>query len=81
VTLTFDLVTPKSIGVFYPIWAIILNIVGQMEVKLYSGNQITNGWTEGQNTPAYHFVRINSGHLKLKDNLPTKFEVTKPVHY
>jgi hypothetical protein len=24
VIVTFDLVTPKSIGVFYPIWAIIL---------------------------------------------------------
>jgi hypothetical protein len=33
----------------------------------------------GVNTPAYHFVRINSGHLELKDNLPAKSEVTKPV--
>jgi hypothetical protein len=24
VTLTFDLVTPKSIGVFYPVWTIIV---------------------------------------------------------
>jgi hypothetical protein len=31
------------------------------------------------NTPAYHFVRINSDHLELKDMLPAKSEVTKPV--
>jgi hypothetical protein len=41
VTLTFDFVTPKSIGVFHRIWIIILwslKIVGQMELKLCSGN-------------------------------------------
>jgi hypothetical protein len=41
VTLTFDLVTQKSIGVFYLIWTIILlslNNVGQMELKLCCGN-------------------------------------------
>jgi hypothetical protein len=49
VTLTFDLVTPKSIGVFYPILATILwslNIVGQMELKLCSGNQIADERTD-----------------------------------
>jgi hypothetical protein len=38
-TLTFDLVTLKSIGVFYLIWTIILrslNIVGQKDLKLFS---------------------------------------------
>jgi hypothetical protein len=29
---------------------------------------------------AYHFVRINSGHLELKDNLTAKSEGSKPVH-
>jgi hypothetical protein len=28
----------------------------------------------------YHFVRINSGHLELKDNLTAKSEAGKPVH-
>jgi hypothetical protein len=49
VTLTFYPLTPKSIGVFYPIWTIILwslNIVGQMELKLCFGNQIANRWTD-----------------------------------
>jgi hypothetical protein len=40
VKVTFDLVTPKAIGVFYPIWTIIplsLNIVGiVMLQKLFS---------------------------------------------
>jgi hypothetical protein len=46
-------VTPKSIGVFYPIWTIILslNTVGQMELKLCSGNQIANGRTADGRTP------------------------------
>jgi hypothetical protein len=34
----------------------------------------------GVNTPAYHFVRVNSGHLELKDNLSAISDVTKPVH-
>jgi hypothetical protein len=44
VTLTFHLVTPKPIGVFYPIWTIILwslNTVGQMGLKLCSGFKVT----------------------------------------
>ena len=27
-----------------------------------------------RDTPAYRFVRINSGHFELKDNLPAKSE-------
>jgi hypothetical protein len=39
-------------------------------------------WTasHGVNTPEYQFVRINSSHLELKDNLPDKFEGNKPVY-
>jgi len=56
VTLTFDLLTPKSIGVFYLIRAITLwslNALGQRVLKLLSGN-------------GFH----SSGHFDL-DLLPT----------
>jgi hypothetical protein len=60
VTLTLDLVTPKSKGVFCPIWTIILwslNTVGQMELKLCSGYHIANGRTD-RRTDARGYIII-----------------------
>ena len=53
VTLTFDLLTPKSIGVFYSIRAITLwslKALGQRVLELLSGNEVwqTDRRTDGQ---------------------------------
>ena len=53
VTLTFDLLTPKSIGFFYSIKAITLwslNALVQTVLQLLRGNQVwqTDRWTDGQ---------------------------------
>jgi hypothetical protein len=51
------------------------------EYKLVPFNKKNkNCHCHGVKTPAYHFVKINSCHLELKNNLPAKSEVTKSVH-
>jgi hypothetical protein len=75
-TLTFDLVTPKSIGVLYPIWTFILwslNIVGQLELKLCSGNCFRyQGNSDLDLWPCD--PKIINGLLPNMDNYPMKFE-------
>jgi hypothetical protein len=77
-TLTFDLMTTKSIGVFYPIWTIILwklNILGQMELKLCSGNCFQ---CQGNSDLWLWDPKIKRGLLPNMDNHPIKFEYCWP---
>jgi hypothetical protein len=79
-TLTFDLVTPKSKGVFQRIWTIILwsmNSVVQMEFQLCSGNcfQFLSN-SELDLWPCD--PKINFGLLPNMDNHPMKFEYCGP---
>ena len=76
VTLTFDLLTPKSIGVFYSIRAITLwslKALGQRVLELLSGNGFySSGHCDLDLWPTD--PKINKGLLLNKGYHPVKFE-------
>ena len=73
-TLSFDLLTWKSIGIFYLYWTIYppsLKLVGQSIVELSVAQGI-----EDQHDLWPTDLNINRDHLLIKDYLPTKFEAS-----
>jgi hypothetical protein len=83
VTLTFDPLTPKSIGVIYWAWPMYLQSLrtkGLWIVKLLIGNRF---YLQGQCDPELwpHNPIINRAHLLAKTNVPTKIEGQGPKSY
>jgi len=93
VTLTFDLVTWKSIGVICESWSMYLwsfMILGVSVLELSSGNHFTiSGHRDLDLWPSD--LEINRGHLRVMINLPMKFHdprrmrswviIRKPFYY
>ena len=80
VTLTFDLVTWKSIGVICQSWSMYLwsfMILGISVLELSSGNHFTiSGHRDLDLWPSD--LKINRGHLLVMINVPMKFHDPRP---
>ena len=77
ITLTFDLLTWKSIGIIYLSWIIYqpsLKLVGQSIVELSVAQGIGD---QHDLWPWPTDLNINRDHLLVKDYLPTKFEAAE----
>ena len=81
-TLTFDLVTPKTIGVFYTLWPTSLPSLvnlGQSVVKIWRGNGFyIKGRRDLDLWPSDR--KIKRGLLHILTNLPTKFGEPRSKH-
>ena len=81
-TLTFDLVTPKSKGVFYTLWLTSLPSLvnlGQSILKISCGNGFY--MESGSNPDIWPCdPKNNKGLLHLMTNLPTKFGKPRSKH-